>query len=226
MPARRSSPAALVVKRLIDLVGAGAALVVLSPLLGAVAAVVRLRLGRSVLFCQVRPGLGGHPFTIYKFRTMTDDRDPTGRLLPDAERLGGLGRFLRSTSVDELPELINVVKGDMSLVGPRPLLSEYLDRYTPEQQRRHDMRPGITGWCQVNGRNSRSWREKLELDLWYVDHWSLALDVKILGATVAAVLRREGISAEGHATMPLFEGSSGPDGGGLVSRDEGGPGPG
>lgn len=194
-------------KRVIDVVGAGGGLVVLSPLLAVLAVAVRTRLGRPVLFTQVRTGLDGRLFRIYKFRSMTDERDADGNLLPDEKRMTPFGRFLRSSSLDELPELLNVVKGDMSLVGPRPLLPEYLGLYSERQRRRHEMRPGITGWCQVKGRNSLSWDDKLELDAWYVEHWSLALDLRILAATVRAVLRREGISAEGEVTMPVFRGS-------------------
>jgi len=194
-------------KRALDIVGAAVGLVVLSPVMAGVALGVRLRLGRPVLFAQVRPGRRGEPFSIYKFRTMTDARDAAGALRPDAERLTALGRLLRSTSLDELPELYNVLRGEMSLVGPRPLLTRYLPLYTPTQARRHDVPPGITGWCQVNGRNARSWDEKLALDVWYVEHWSLGLDLRILLATLRSVVRREGISAEGHATMPLFEGA-------------------
>ncbi len=168
---------------------------------------VRLKIGSPVLFVQKRPGLGGTPFRIYKFRTMTDEKDQEGNLLPDAERLVPFGRFLRSTSLDELPELINVLKGDMSLVGPRPLLMEYMDRYTPEQARRHEVRPGITGWAQVNGRNALSWEEKFKLDVWYVDNQSFWLDIKILLMTVGKVFHREGISADGEATMQEFMGS-------------------
>jgi lipopolysaccharide/colanic/teichoic acid biosynthesis glycosyltransferase len=160
-----------------------------------------------VLFRQVRPGLQGRPFTMVKFRTMTDDRGPDGALLPDARRLTPFGRFLRASSLDELPELWNVLKGDMSLVGPRPLLMEYLPLYTPEQARRHEVRPGITGWAQVNGRNAISWANKFALDVWYVDHRSLWLDLQILWRTVRKVLVRDGISAEGEATMPKFTGS-------------------
>ena len=168
-------------------------------------------MGSPVLFKQVRPGLRGRPFMMYKFRTMTDERDIQGRLLPDEQRLTKLGRFLRSTSLDELPELFNVLKGDMSLVGPRPLLMEYLPLYTPEQARRHEVRPGITGWAQVNGRNAISWEEKFRYDVWYVDNWSFWLDIKILWMTIVSVLKREGISAQGHVTMPPFTGSrSGP----------------
>jgi lipopolysaccharide/colanic/teichoic acid biosynthesis glycosyltransferase len=156
----------------------------------------------------MRPGLHGKPFVMYKFCTMLDLRDKEGNLLPDEQRLTGIGRFLRSTSLDELPELINVLKGEMSLVGPRPLLMEYLDRYTPEQARRHNVKPGITGWAQVNGRNAISWEDKFKLDVWYVDNWSLWLDIKILFLTIIQVFRREGISADGYSTMPKFMGSS------------------
>jgi sugar transferase EpsL len=152
----------------------------------------------------VRPGKDGKPFTIYKFRTMTDERDEAGKLRPDGKRLIGLGRFLRKTSMDELPELFNVIKGDMSIVGPRPLLMQYLDRYTPEQARRHEVKPGITGWAQVNGRNAISWEDKFKLDVWYVDHVSLWLDLKIIAMTVLKVLKREGISQEGEATAEEF----------------------
>ncbi|MGB9792451.1 MAG: sugar transferase [Thermacetogeniaceae bacterium] len=159
-----------------------------------------------VLFRQVRPGLHGKPFVIYKFRTMRKAYDEEWRPLPDEQRLTRLGKWLRSTSLDELPELLNVLKGEMSLVGPRPLLMEYLDRYTPEQARRHEVKPGITGWAQVNGRNAISWEEKFRLDVWYVDNWSLWLDLKIILITLWKVLKREGISASGHATMPVFRG--------------------
>lgn len=188
-------------RRLLDLVIAVAALIVLSPLLAAVAALVRFRLGAPVLFRQERAGREGVPFTIYKFRTMTERRGADGQLLPDEARLTRLGRFLRSSSLDELPELWNVIRGDMALVGPRPLPVAYLDRYTPEEARRHEVRPGITGWAQVNGRNAVGWEERLAMDVWYVDHRSLRLDLQILWRTVRAVIRREGISAEGHATM-------------------------
>jgi lipopolysaccharide/colanic/teichoic acid biosynthesis glycosyltransferase len=167
-----------------------------------------LVLGRPVLFRQERPGLGGEPFTIYKFRTMTDERDDHGNLLPDADRLTAFGNFLRSTSLDELPELFNVLKGDMSLVGPRPLLMEYLPRYTTEQMRRHEVRPGITGWAQVNGRNALTWEQKFELDVWYVDHCNLWLDIKILVLTLIKVFQREGISQPGRATVDYFTGPS------------------
>ena len=167
---------------------------------------VRRKLGRPVFFRQTRPGLHGRQFEMVKFRTMTDARGPDGKLLPDAERLTTFGRFLRASSLDELPELWNVLKGDMSLVGPRPLLMEYLPLYSPEQARRHEAHPGITGWAQVNGRNALSWEEKFKLDVWYVDHRSLWLDVKILCLTVRKVLMREGISADGEATMSKFTG--------------------
>jgi lipopolysaccharide/colanic/teichoic acid biosynthesis glycosyltransferase len=168
---------------------------------------VRRKLGSPVFFRQTRPGLHGRPFEMVKFRTMTDARGDDGNLLSDAERLTAFGRFLRASSLDELPELWNVLKGDMSLVGPRPLLMEYLPLYSPEQARRHEVRPGITGWAQVNGRNALSWDDKFKLDVWYVDHRSLWLDVKILWLTVKKVLVREGISAAGEATMSKFTGS-------------------
>lgn len=195
------------VKRLVDVVVGAVAVTLLSPLMVVVAVLVRLRLGAPVLFRQVRPGLHGEPFELVKFRTMTDARDADGNQLPDEERLTPVGRWLRSTSLDELPELVNVLRGDMSLVGPRPLLTEYLDLYTPEQARRHEVRPGITGWAQVNGRNAASWDEKLAMDVWYVDHHSLWLDLRILARTVVDVVSRRGIAAEGHATAPKFTGS-------------------
>ncbi len=198
---------AQLVKRSIDLAGAGCGLIALSPLLAGVSALVRIRLGKPTLFIQVRTGLDGRLFRIYKFRTMSSGRDANGILLPDAQRLTSFGRFLRSTSLDELPELLNVVKGEMSLVGPRPLLPEYLDLYSDRQRRRHEVPPGITGWCQVKGRNGLTWDEKLELDVWYVDHWSLLTDIRILAATVLTVLARRGINAEGVPTMPRFLGS-------------------
>lgn len=196
------------VKRLFDLALGVPALVLLSPVMLVVAAIVAVDLGRPVLFVQERSGLNGRPFRMYKFRTMRNDLDDNGNLLPDEKRLTPVGRFLRSSSLDELPELLNVIKGDMSLVGPRPLLLEYLDRYTPEQARRLLVPPGITGWAQVNGRNAITWEEKFILDVWYVDNWSLWLDIQILWRTVIAVITRRGISAEGHATMPVFEGTS------------------
>jgi sugar transferase EpsL len=194
-------------KRTFDLLLTIPLLVFLLPVLGLVALVVRLELGSPVLFRQTRPGRYGLPFTIYKFRTMRDAYDVEGNLLPDSYRLTNWGAFLRSTSLDELPELFNVLRGDMSLVGPRPLRMRYLDRYTLEQARRHDVKPGITGWAQVNGRNALSWEERFEMDVWYVDHRSLRLDLRILWRTLIAVLRREGISAEGHVTMPEFRGN-------------------
>jgi sugar transferase EpsL len=194
-------------KRVIDVLGASAALVVLSPLLAVVAVLVRVRMGPPVLFRQLRPGREGRPFELTKFRSMTDQRGSDGTLLPDAQRLTALGRFLRRTSIDELPELVNVVRGDMSLVGPRPLLMEYLPRYSPEQARRHEVRPGVTGWTQVNGRNDLTWEEKFALDVWYVDHRSTRLDLEILGRTVSQVLGGKGVSAPGHATMEPFRGS-------------------
>lgn len=194
-------------KRLLDLFVAFVALLFLAFPLLALVWLIRRKLGSPVLFLQVRPGLHGQPFTMVKFRTMTDERSPDGALLPDAQRLTQFGRFLRSSSLDELPELWNVLKGDMSLVGPRPLLMEYLPLYTPEQARRHAVRPGITGWAQVNGRNAISWADKFALDVWYVDNRSLWLDVRILLLTVRKVLVREGISAAGEATMPAFTGS-------------------
>jgi glycosyltransferase involved in cell wall biosynthesis/lipopolysaccharide/colanic/teichoic acid biosynthesis glycosyltransferase len=194
-------------KRLLDLLGATFGLVVLAPVMLFVAAAVRVTMGRPVLFRQVRPGLHGRPFTMLKFRTMRDATDRDGKPLPDDRRLTRLGRLLRATSLDELPELFNVLKGEMSLVGPRPLLMEYLDRYTPEQARRHEVKPGITGWAQVNGRNAIDWEEKLRLDVWYVDHGTLGLDARILWQTLTKVVRRDGISADGHATMPVFLGT-------------------
>ena len=194
-------------KRLLDLTAALLGLIVLALPLLLLVWLVRRKLGRPAFFRQVRPGLHGRPFQMVKFRTMTDARGPDGALLPDAERLTPFGRFLRASSLDELPELWNVLKGDMSLVGPRPLLMEYLPLYTPEQARRHAVRPGITGWAQVNGRNALSWEEKFALDVWYVDHQSLALDISILWRTVRKVLVREGISTAGEATMGKFTGN-------------------
>ena len=187
--------------RVIDVILAPLVLLAVWPVLVAVALLVRLRLGRAVLFGQERAGLDGRPFVLRKFRTMTDDRDAVGSVLSDAERLTAFGRWLRSTSLDELPELWNVVRGDMSLVGPRPLPLAYLPRYTPVEARRHEVRPGLTGWAQVNGRNATSWEERLEMDVWYVDNRSLWLDVRILVKTVIIVLRRDGINADGEATM-------------------------
>lgn len=197
-------------KRLVDLIVASTAVLLLGLPLLALAMVVRTKLGRPVFFTQVRPGLHAKPFKMVKFRTMTDERGPDGQLLPDAVRLTPFGRWLRATSLDELPELWNVLKGDMSLVGPRPLLMEYLPLYSTQQARRHEVRPGITGWAQVNGRNAISWEDKFKLDVWYVDHRSLWLDIKILWLTVKKVLVRDGISAAGEATMSRFEGSPPP----------------
>jgi lipopolysaccharide/colanic/teichoic acid biosynthesis glycosyltransferase len=194
------------VKRALDVTGAALLLVVTSPLLAVIAVVLFVTQGRPVVFAHTRPGLHGRPFRLYKFRTMRDARDGDGRLLPDAERITRIGRFLRSTSLDELPELVNVLKGDMSLVGPRPLLLAYLDRYTETQARRHEVKPGITGMAQVEGRNALTWEERFEHDVWYVDHASVWLDLRILGRTFAMVLRREGISHPAHATMPEFRG--------------------
>jgi len=194
-------------KRIIDIVGSSAGMVFLSPVFVVIAVLIRLKMGSPVLFCQTRPGLNGKPFTLYKFRTMKDEYDVNGNLLPDEKRLTPIGQFLRSTSLDELPELWNVLKGEMSLVGPRPLLMEYLELYTPEQARRHEVKPGITGWAQINGRNALNWEDKFKLDVWYVDHWGIWLDFKILWLTLVKVVKREGISADGHATMPEFKGS-------------------
>lgn len=196
-------------KRLFDIVVSACALLVLALPLLVVVWMVRRKLGSPVFFTQVRPGMHGKPFKMVKFRSMTSERGPDGELLPDAVRLTPFGRFLRATSLDELPELWNVLKGDMSLVGPRPLLMEYLPLYSPEQARRHEVRPGITGWAQVNGRNAISWEDKFKLDVWYVDHRSLWLDIKILWLTVKKVLVREGISAAGEATMGKFTGTLG-----------------
>ena len=194
-------------KRVFDLVVTVPALLVLAPLLGITALLVRVRLGYPVLFRQMRPGLHGKPFELIKFRTMSNERDAEGALLPDAERLTRFGRFLRSASLDELPELWNVLKGEMSLVGPRPLLMEYLPLYSKEQARRHEVRPGITGWAQVNGRNELSWEEKFRLDVQYVDEYRLSLDLGILCRTVMNVFFRRGITAESHVTMPKFVGN-------------------
>jgi Sugar transferases involved in lipopolysaccharide synthesis len=196
------------VKRVFDLLLVLAAAPLWLPALLVLAVVVRLRLGRPVYFVQVRPGLHGQPFRLRKFRTMTDARDASGVLLPDRDRLTSFGRWLRATSLDELPELWNVLRGEMSLVGPRPLLTEYLPLYDATQRRRHEVRPGITGWAQVNGRNAITWEEKFRLDVWYVDHRSLWLDARILWITLDRVFRRHGVSAEGEATMSRFTGSA------------------
>jgi sugar transferase EpsL len=194
-------------KRAADFAASLVLLVLLSPVLVGVALLVRLNLGSPVLFRQARPGLHGRIFTMSKFRTMRNASDANGKLLADGERLTRFGKFLRKTSLDELPELWNVLKGDMSLVGPRPLLVEYLPLYNSRQARRHEVRPGITGWAQVNGRNALTWEQKFEHDVWYVDNHSLRLDFKIMAMTVQGVLKRDGITAEGEATMPRFEGS-------------------
>jgi sugar transferase EpsL len=193
-------------KRFFDLAIVTAAAPVWLPLVVALMIVVRVKLGSPVFFRQLRPGLHGKGFELIKFRTMTNETDAEGNLLPDAERLTPFGAWLRATSLDELPELINVLKGEMSLVGPRPLLTQYLTRYTPLQARRHEVKPGLTGWAQVNGRNTISWQERFRLDVWYVDHRNLWLDLKILWLTAVKVFRREGITAEGHATMHEFTG--------------------
>jgi sugar transferase EpsL len=193
-------------KRIVDLIGLAALLPAVLPLILIISAAVRLTLGSPVLFRQVRPGLRGKPFCIFKFRTMKDLTDASGSLLPDAERLTRFGWLLRSTSLDELPSFWNVLRGEMSLIGPRPLLMEYVPLYSVQQARRHEVRPGVTGWAQINGRNALTWDDKLRLDVWYVDHMSLVLDLRILASTVWRVLRREGISAQGHPTMPRFTG--------------------
>ena len=194
-------------KRGFDFLGASVLLICLVPVLSVVALMVRLALGSPVLFRQKRVGRDGRIFTIWKFRSMFDAVDGEGRPLPDEERLTSFGRTLRKTSLDELPQLINVLRGEMSLVGPRPLLPQYLDRYTPEQSRRHEVVPGITGWCQIRGRNALSWEEKFRLDVWYVDHWSLRLDLSILIQTIVTILRRDGVSHGQEATMPEFFGT-------------------
>jgi sugar transferase EpsL len=192
-------------KRALDIVAALTGLLLAAPILLLMALAVRVGLGKPVLFRQLRPGLAGRPFMLLKFRTMTDARDEAGELLPDDQRMTPLGRFLRRSSLDELPELINVLKGEMSLVGPRPLLMEYLPHYTPEQARRHEVRPGLTGWAAIHGRNATTWAERLQQDVWYVDHRSFALDCRILLLTVVKVLRQEGISPEGRVTMTRFD---------------------
>lgn len=194
------------IKRLFDIAASSCGLLLLAPVIAIVAWQIRRKLGSPVLFRQVRPGLNGTPFEMIKFRTMRDAVDAAGNPLPDSERMTPFGNFLRSSSLDELPELWNVLKGDMSLVGPRPLLMEYLPLYSPEQYRRHEARPGVTGWAQVNGRNALSWDEKFKLDVWYVDNRSLWLDLKIIVLTIKKVFLRDGISADGEATMPKFTG--------------------
>ncbi len=200
-------PGVPISKRLFDLVLVIPGIILISPLLGLIALLVWIKHGRPIFFKQTRPGYRGQPFGVIKFRTMMDAYNSTGELLPDSERLTNVGQFLRSTSMDELPEIFNVFSGKMSLVGPRPLLMQYLDRYTPEQARRHDVLPGMAGWAQVNGRNLLSWEDKFHMDVWYVDNWSIGLDIKILGLTFWKVLKREGISQPGHATSEEFMGS-------------------
>ena len=195
-------------KRVFDLIASAVAIIILSPLLVAIALLVRIKIGKPVLFRQTRPGQHSRPFTLLKFRTMTDAVNSNGVLLDDSERLTPFGQFLRRWSLDELPELYNILRGDMSLVGPRPLLMEYLPLYTAQQARRHEVRPGLTGWAQVNGRNAITWDEKFALDRWYVDHANFRLDVKILWLTIRNVFTGHGISAEGEATMSRFEGSN------------------
>lgn len=198
----------LYIKRLLDVLISGGALLVLWPVMLVLMLLVRVKLGGPAIFCQERPGKNGKIFRLYKFRTMTEERDENGELLSDEERLTRFGRILRSTSLDELPELWNILRGDMSVVGPRPLLVKYLPLYNEEQRRRHDVRPGLTGWAQANGRNAISWEEKFGLDVWYVDHISLAVDVKTVFLTAKNVLRREGISSETAATMEEFKGTA------------------
>jgi len=199
---------AKIFKRIFDFFAALAALILLSPVLLVVAVLVRLKLGSPVLFRQHRPGHKSRLFTIFKFRTMiSKTHDENGNILPDDKRLPPFGLWLRATSLDELPELFNVLKGDMSIVGPRPLMAKYLDRYTPQQARRHEVKPGITGWAQINGRNNITWEEKFQMDVWYVDHWSLWLDIKILLKTLWLVIKRDNIAKEGHATVDEFMGS-------------------
>ncbi|NEP55940.1 MAG: sugar transferase [Symploca sp. SIO2G7] len=195
-------------KGMVDRAISAIALLLLSPLMLGLAIAIYLRMGYPILFAQPRPGKNTHIFTFYKFRTMTSDRDARGNLLPDAQRLTAFGQFLRQTSLDELPQLWNVLKGDMSFIGPRPLLVAYLNRYTPEQARRHDVKPGITGWAQVNGRNTIDWEEKFKLDVWYIDNWSLWLDLKILFLTLIKVIKREGIAQANHVTMSEFHGTA------------------
>jgi sugar transferase EpsL len=202
-----ASPRIPISKRIFDLFLTLPGLLLISPILGIVALLIRLKMGSPVLFRQVRPGFMGRPFVNYKFRSMKDTLDAQGRPLPDTQRLTRLGQFLRSTSLDELPELFNVLKGEMSLVGPRPLLMQYLERYSPEQARRQHVLPGLTGWAQINGRNALTWEEKFRLDVWYVDHWSLWLDLRILFLTFWKIFKQEGISQPGHATAEEFMGN-------------------
>lgn len=214
VPARSRSPRPAlfppgvpVTKRVFDLLLTSLGLIVIAPLLGVIALIILLTEGSPVMFRQPRAGLRGAIFNIFKFRTMREIYDEQGRLLPDDKRISRLGKFLRATSLDELPELINVLRGEMSWVGPRPLLARYLERYSAEQMRRHETLPGITGWAQINGRNTLTWEERFHLDVWYVDHWSLGLDIKILALTLWKVIKREGISEPGHVTMTEFMGT-------------------
>ncbi len=193
-------------KRLFDITGALFLILMLLPLLTIIMVAIALKLGRPIFFKQLRPGLHGRPFLLYKFRTMTDCKDGNGRLLPDDARITPFGRWLRKYSLDELPQLLNVIKGELSFVGPRPLLMEYLPLYSKEQARRNEVRPGITGWAQVNGRNSLNWDEKFALDVWYVDNWSLWLDIKIILLTITTIIRPRDINHEGFSTMPRFKG--------------------
>lgn len=197
------------IKRILDIISSLLAIIILSPLLAVTAVLVKTKLGSPVLFKQERPGKDEKIFTLMKFRTMTDERDENGELLPDEVRLTKFGKFLRSTSIDELPELFNILKGDMSVIGPRPLLVEYIPRYNEHQHRRHEVRPGLSGWAQVNGRNTVSWEDKFDMDVHYVDNYSFAMDVKILFMTVLNVLKKEGISSETSATMEVFMGTPG-----------------
>ena len=198
----------LLVKRSFDVAAAGAILVAAAPVIAATALAVRATMGSPVLFRQLRPGRNGNPFMLLKFRSMNDSRNADGSLAPDEMRLTRVGRLLRSTSIDELPQLLCVLRGEMSIVGPRPLLMKYLRLYSQEQARRHDVLPGITGWAQINGRNAIDWDAKFSLDTWYVDNWSLWLDIRILGMTIVRVLQRHGVAKSGHATMPEFTGAS------------------
>lgn len=194
-------------KRAFDLTLTIPSLIILAPVMGIIAVFVRISLGAPILFKQTRPGLEGRPFVVYKFRTMNELKNENGGLLPDAQRLTRFGKFLRRSSLDELPEILNVLKGEMSFVGPRPLLMQYLELYTPQQARRHEVKPGLTGWAQVNGRNAISWEQKFAFDVWYVDNQSFWLDLKIIGRTILNILKREGISQQGQATMEEFSGS-------------------
>ncbi|MBN8233266.1 sugar transferase [Corallococcus macrosporus] len=218
---QRQTGTGLFLKRCIDVMAAGAGLLCLAPVMAATGLFVRATMGSPVLFRQPRPGRKGRLFTVLKFRTMLEATDANGQALPDEQRLTWAGRLLRSTSLDELPQLWNVLRGDMSLVGPRPLLVEYLPRYSEEQARRHDVLPGVTGWAQVNGRNALSWDERFRMDVWYVDHWSLALDAKVLALTVVRVLQRQGISFASEATMHKFMGNPPPESNVVPLRQQG-----